>query len=161
MKSTFDANQDTPHPSLTEPQRRSLEVTLCEMERLVLHSRRVRQIAQDGDEDGVMLRCHASLDESQRAQLKAVEDATMEQLKLLRDTLHLQPRVEDMQHQLRSAFSILWADLEDERPGRMVGYGKIEPLAISVLDPGIGKLIDLCRDFVAMLEDEKHESEKS
>jgi hypothetical protein len=151
MESTFEEAKNTPHPSLTEPQRNSLEITLCEMERLVFHSRYVREVAQNADENGVMLQRHAALDESQIAQLKTIEDATMEQLTLLRDALHLRPRREDLQHQLLSAFSILWADLEDERPGRMVGYGKIEQAAINVLEPAIGKLVELCRDFVAVL----------
>lgn len=155
MKSTFEGDENgTQHPYLSEPQRRSLEVTLCEMERLVLHSRHIREIAQNGDRQGVLLRWHAALDESQVAQLKRLEDATLEQLMALRIGLDLWPRVEDLQHQLFSAFSILWADLEDTRPRRMVGYGEIEPAATSVLEPAIEKLVAICRDFVTVLEKE-------
>jgi hypothetical protein len=161
MKSTFDANQETPHPSLTEPQRRSLEVTLCEMERLVLHSRHLREHVINGDEQGVLLQWHAALDDSQLVQLKALEDSTMKQLMALRVAFGLWPQMEDLQHQLRSAFTILWADLEDSRPARMVGYGEIKPEAIDVLDPAIDRLVELTRDFVAVLGDENHDSTRT
>ncbi len=155
MKSTFDNNQDTPHPSLNEPQSRSLKNVLIEMEHLVERSRALRRKVSRSDEEGALIHSHTDLSGKQLHELEIFEDKTQKKLMMLRDTFELKPVDEDLVRQLASSFSILWADLEDERPQRMRGYGKYESPAEAVLEPAIQELVELCLGFVAVLEKEK------
>lgn len=141
--------------NLNEPQSRSIKNVLIAMEHLVVGSQALRDKASRRDEMGALVHAYANLSEGQLSELKTFEDKTQEQLIMLRDTFEFEPVEEDLKHQLSSSFSILWADLEDARPQRMVGYGEFEPAAAAVLETSIEELVELCRGFVAVLEKEE------
>lgn len=142
-------------PSLNEPQSRSIKNVLMEMERLLHRSRALRENVSCPDEPGVLIHSHAALSEPQMRALETFEDKTQEQLILLRDTFELEAVEEDLGAQLLSAFSLLWANLEDARPKRMTGYGEFDPEAAAVLEQVIGELVELCRDIVDVLENKE------
>jgi hypothetical protein len=136
---------------LNEPQRRSLQISLRAVERLIDQCRQMRAVATRGDEAGVLLLRHAALSEAELAELQRLEEAAMKQLRLLRDAFALEPETEDLRRHLQSAFSILWADLKDERPEKLVRYGALDPNASAVLEPAIQKLVELSQQFITVL----------
>ena len=140
--------------TLNDAQRRSLQNVLQSMEQLVERSRSLRAEAQRPGEDGVLIRRHAQLSEPQCAELKLLEDSTMEQLVALRDTFDFHPATQDLRHELHVHFSLLWADLVDEKPEKLVRYGAVDPVAAAVLDPVIDRLAELSEAFAAILQKE-------
>ena len=139
---------------LNDPQRRSLQNILMSMEQLVERSRELRARAGHGDEDGVLIKRQARLDDKRQGELKQLEEATLAQLKVMRDEFDLQRTVEDLRHKLHVEFSVLWDDLADERSASMTRYGTVDPDAAATLDPAVERLAELSLAFADLLNEE-------
>lgn len=65
----------------------------------------------------------------------------------------IRPTRESVRRTLQGSLSVLWADLEDTRPQKLIGYGGVSPEAMAMLGPPIDRLITLVRAMQAALND--------
>jgi hypothetical protein len=135
----------------------SLAITLRRMEQLVQRSRALRNLVREGGSGGILLNQVARLNEQQLARLEELELATAAQLAQARAAFGLEIQREDARHSLYSAFSRLWADLEDTRPQKLIRFGPIAPAASSQLAPLIDRLLELNQAFIRTLGKEPDE----
>jgi hypothetical protein len=122
------------------------------LEELVEHCRQLRVLASHGEEHGVLLHRRVHLSAAQLVELQHLEEATLAQLTVLRDSLGLTPEVVDLRVKLHTGFSLAWSELHDIRPESMIGYGAMDDRAAAILSPAAEQLIGLAQRFVSTLE---------
>lgn len=152
---------DQEHRGLNQYQLSSVTIALRRMEQLVRRSRALRDLVREGGSDGILLSQDARISEQQLARLEALERATLEQLAQARDRLGLEPYHEDVRQSLYSAFSLLWADLEDTRPEKLRCYGPVDKDAAKQLAPQIARLLELNQAFISTLGEEQPDEDRS
>jgi len=152
---------DQEHHGLNQYQLSSVAITLRRMEQLVRRSRALRALVREGGNGGILLSQGAQLSEQQMTRLATLERATLEQLSHARDVFGLEPHHEDARQGLYSAFSLLWADLEDTRPEKLRRYGAVDPDAQEQLAPQVMRLLELNQAFISTLGKEQSDEDSS
>ena len=104
------------------------------------------------DENGILLHRHVDLSSTEIELLKSLDERASAELRTMRENLRLQCQDEDPRHELYAAFSLLWADLVDIQPAKLVRYGIVAPEAAALLQPSVERLIEMSTEFVAILQ---------
>ena len=89
-----------------------------------------------------------------RSRLEALLDAMSREVAAVVREFDLQPRDEEVEGRLRAEMAVAWSDLHEVLSKKLRGYGKVDPLLSTSLDPHLRRLIQLTME-VSHLVDEK------
>ena len=122
---------------LTEPQQRSLTVTLRLFEQAL---RKAARLLSEEDEVGILYswKSHLSLEHRQLIQQKI--SLTLIDLAELSKELGLESAEYSIESTIMAEMSNSWANLEESQSKRLKGYGELDPRAIELIDPAIEHL---------------------
>jgi hypothetical protein len=122
---------------LTIPQKRALQASLLLFEESL---RTTDRLLNSRDEIGILYYRKSRLS-SQRRQLiqKKVSSALID-LAIFVKKLELEPIRDNLEGMIMGEMSISWENLEECRSKRLRGYGKLDPIAVEVIDPAIDQL---------------------
>ena len=142
---TFPPTASTPrgvHRNLlNDSQRRSLSVTL---QRVEMAAWRLEEaLTQRSTPPLVLTRLTNPLDEQQQAALLALARLIRQEIALLAHEYDLAATEQNFARLVMAEFTLLWADLEDVRPQKLLRYGNVKPALHQVLDPQLQHLIHL------------------
>ena len=126
---------------LNENQRRSLSIMLRRVELAAWQLE--EQLTREDTPQLVLTRFIHPPDARQKAALVHLARNVRQEVAELASNLHLEATESDLLRTIMSEFSLLWSDLEDSRPRKLKRYGAINPRAYEVLNPPIGRLIEL------------------
>ena len=130
-----------PHALLNDNHRRVLASTLRRLELAAWHLE--EQLLRAEPPRLALTRfTHAPSPEQRSALLQLAQRIRQEVAKLAAD-YHLEAGEQNQTRAIIAEFSLLWSDLEDARPQKLRAYGAVNPLAHTVLDPRIQRLIEL------------------
>jgi len=136
--------ETTEEPSLNPYQRRALEVTLRMLEETL---DRVELLLRATPLRGVFYEmANPYTPEEERALRQRIAEVRSV-LREIHEAWHLGVERTSLDVFIRSAMSVLWADLEDCRPKKLRRYGDVNPLAASQIEATIERLIRLTEDF--------------
>jgi hypothetical protein len=125
--------------ALTEPQKRSLEVTL----RLAEKALDSMQHLLGERKAGILYRPVSGLAPGQQEELLALASQAKNIIGRLAADFGLEPVEEPLDQQLAAIFSSVWCDLEDVRPDKLKRYGDVDPTLGETLEPALAELIEL------------------
>lgn len=128
-----------PTPYLTDPQVRAVAATLRRLEETLFHAEHLLA----GDQLGILLSVRATFDALERRHLRSLITEARLMIATLAETFALPHQERDARRVLDGQLVQSWSSLEGTRPRRLEGYGPMDPAAAALLDPCIGRLIDL------------------
>ena len=126
---------------LNGSQRRSLTITLRRVELAVW--RLEERIAQQSPPQLILTRFTNPPTSDQQAALLQLTRRVREEIAQLVFDYDLEVGDENVLRSVMGEFSLLWCDLEDTRPQKLLRYGVVHPQANDVLGPPIQRLIQL------------------
>lgn len=89
-----------------------------------------------------------------RSRLEALLDAMSGEVAAVVREFDLQPQDEAIGRRIRAEMAVAWSDLHEVLSKKLRGYGKVDPLLSTSLDPHLRRLIQLTME-VSHLVDEK------
>ncbi|MCX7919229.1 MAG: hypothetical protein N3A72_06410 [bacterium] len=126
--------------SLNENQKRSVRVTLLLLEKSLDE---IDRLLREKGHVGILYRIHQTIPEEQSKIIGKAVRQIREEIKMVKDTFHLEVAQEDIRNKLRGILGIDWENLEDIKSDKLRGYGKVEPILRNTLDPHIDRIIRL------------------
>jgi len=134
---------------LNPEQFRSVEITL----RMFEENLRLISTWLDGKENnGILYRRELNFPSGRRKAVRQHIDAALNQIAILARTLELQPEEKDITGMIRGKLAESWANLIDNKSGKLNRYGDVDPRAASLLDPVILRLADLAKELETLFE---------
>lgn len=128
-----------PSPRLTDSQAHAAAATLRRLEETLF-------LAEDlltWDRSGALLSIRATFDAAERRHLRSLITEARLVIATVAETFALPHQERDARRVLDGQLVQSWSSLEETRPRRLEGYGAMDPTAAALLDPCVGRLIDL------------------
>lgn len=136
---------------LNPAQRRVVLITLQQLERALADQEHLLQ----PEEPLTLKRRVLDIDADAAATLRSLAAAARREIQQLAGVFGFQSVEESTRRILQVTLSVLWADLEDTRPQKLLGYGEVDPAAASQLEPALERLIALVQAMQSVLEGER------
>lgn len=138
---------------LTNPQRRIILAGLKSFE----HSLRlVDRCLKGGAETGILYRRKTQMDEHQQQLARQKVQQALTELEALAAMLGFEAVEESQEAVIRAEMSVGWATLEDCRPARLRGYGKMNPELAAAIDPSLAQLSKLALEISRLAAADHH-----
>lgn len=95
-------------------------------------------------EEPILYRPVTRLDRTQKQILRGEIQAMLDQLDRFVQQIGLPPAQERLEQQLRAELSVSWMNIEECRPKRMAGYGRLEPRSAQVIETAVDQFAAAC-----------------
>jgi hypothetical protein len=134
---------------LREPQRRSISITLANIERRLLQ---LRNEIQCPPADGVLTRHSEPLPPEQAPLIDALISKIQAKLQALGDKLELEPQQEPQLRTMLAMLVLASVSIEEIKPPYLRGYGAVDPATAEFLNTELPQLQSLLSELTSLLD---------
>jgi hypothetical protein len=134
---------------LREPQRRSISITLANIERRLLQ---LRNELQRPPADGVLARHSEPLPSEQVALIDDLISKIQAKMRTLGDKLDLKPHPEPQLRTMLAMLVLANVSIEEIKPRYLRGYGAVDPATVTFLNAELPQLQALVSELIDLLD---------